>query len=30
VLNLLLDAKVDLRIEWVRDDGGALEAVPRH
>jgi uncharacterized OsmC-like protein len=30
VLNLLLDAKVDLRIEWVRDDGGALETVPRH
>src|SRR5262245_46783972 len=29
VLNLLLDAKVDLRIEWLRDEGGACEAVPR-
>ena len=27
VMNLLLDAKVDLRIEWVRDSGGALEIV---
>ena len=29
VLNLLLDAKVDLRIEWLCDQGGAREAVPR-
>jgi uncharacterized OsmC-like protein len=29
VMNLLLDAKVDLRIEWLRDRGGALEPVPR-
>lgn len=29
VMNLLLDAKVDLRIEWVRDSGGTLEAVLR-
>jgi len=29
VMNLLLDAKVDLRIEWLRDEGGACEAVPR-
>jgi uncharacterized OsmC-like protein len=27
VMNLLLDAKVDLRIEWVRDSGGTLEIV---
>jgi uncharacterized OsmC-like protein len=27
VMNLLLDAKVDLRVEWVRDSGGSLEAV---
>jgi len=27
VMNLLLDAKVDLRIEWVRDYGGTLEMV---
>ena len=27
VMNLLLDAKVDLRIEWVRDIGGAPETV---
>ena len=27
VMNLLLDAKVDLRIEWVRDSGGTLETV---
>jgi len=27
VMNLLLDAKVDLRIEWVRDGGGSLETV---
>jgi uncharacterized OsmC-like protein len=30
VMNLLLDAKVDLRIEWVRNSGGTLETVPRH
>jgi hypothetical protein len=29
VLNLLLDAKIDLRIEWLRDTGGTREAVPR-
>jgi len=29
VMNLLLDAKVDLRIEWVRDSGGILETLPR-
>jgi uncharacterized OsmC-like protein len=29
VMNLLLDAKVDLRIEWVRDSGRSLEAVLR-
>jgi uncharacterized OsmC-like protein len=29
VMNLLLDAKVDLRIEWLRDCGGTLEPVPR-
>lgn len=29
VMNLLLDAKVDLRIEWVRDSGGTLETVAR-
>jgi uncharacterized OsmC-like protein len=29
VMNLLLDAKVDLRVEWVLDRGGALEVVPR-
>ena len=27
VMNLLLDAKVDLRIEWVRDSSGTLETV---
>ena len=27
VMNLLLDAKVDLRIEWARDNGGSLETV---
>jgi putative redox protein len=27
VMNLLLDAKVDLRIEWVRDSGASLETV---
>ena len=27
VMNLLLDAKVDLRIEWVRDSGGTREIV---
>lgn len=29
VMNLLLDAKVDLRLEWVRRSGGTLETVPR-
>ena len=29
VMNLLLDAKVDLRIEWIRDSCGTLETVPR-
>jgi hypothetical protein len=29
VMNLLLDAKVDLRVEWVRDSGGSLETVTR-
>jgi uncharacterized OsmC-like protein len=29
VMNLLLDAKVDLGVEWVRDSGGTLETVPR-
>ena len=29
VLNLLLDAKVDLRVEWLRDEGGTREPVPR-
>jgi uncharacterized OsmC-like protein len=29
VMNLLVDAQVDLRIEWVRDSGGQQEAVPR-
>jgi hypothetical protein len=29
VMNLLLDAKVDLRIEWLRDADGTREAVPR-
>lgn len=28
VLNLLPDAKVDLRIEWLRDADGTREAVP--
>jgi hypothetical protein len=28
-MNLLLDAKVDLRIEWVRHSGGRQETVPR-
>jgi uncharacterized OsmC-like protein len=27
VMNLLLDAKVNLRIEWVRDNGSGLETV---
>ena len=30
VMNLLLDAKVDLRIEWVRDSGGTLKTVTQH
>ncbi len=30
VMNLLLDAEVDLRIEWLRDSGGTHETVPRH
>jgi uncharacterized OsmC-like protein len=29
VLNLLLDAKVNLHVEWLRDTGGTREAVPR-
>jgi len=29
VLNLLLDAKVDLRIEWLRDETGTRETVSR-
>jgi len=29
VMNLLVDAKVDLQVEWVRDSGGTLETVPR-
>jgi uncharacterized OsmC-like protein len=29
VMNLLIDAKVDLRIEWLRDSGGAIEVVSR-
>jgi hypothetical protein len=29
VLNLLQDAKVDLRMEWLRDTDGTREAVPR-
>ena len=29
VMNLLLDAKVDLQVEWVRDSGGSLGTVPR-
>jgi OsmC-like protein len=29
VMNLLLDAKVDLRIEWIRRSGDHLETVPR-
>jgi hypothetical protein len=28
VMNLLRDAKVDLRIEWVRSSDGTLEALP--
>jgi hypothetical protein len=28
-MNLLMDAKVNLRIEWLRDSGGAQETVPR-
>jgi len=30
VMNLLLDAEVDSRIEWLRDSGGTHETVPRH
>jgi hypothetical protein len=29
VMNLLLDAKVDLRIEWLRNSGDCLETVAR-
>jgi uncharacterized OsmC-like protein len=29
VMNLLLDAKVDLRVEWLRDSGCTRETVPR-
>jgi hypothetical protein len=28
VMNLLLDAKVGLRIEWLRSSGGTVEPVP--
>jgi uncharacterized OsmC-like protein len=28
VMNLLTDAKVDLRVEWLRNSGGVLEPVP--
>jgi hypothetical protein len=30
VMNLLLDAKVSLQVEWVRDSGGRIETAPRH
>jgi hypothetical protein len=29
VINLLVDAKVDLQVEWVRDSGSQQEAVLR-
>lgn len=29
VLNLLLDAKVDLKMEWLRNDGGTEESITR-
>jgi uncharacterized OsmC-like protein len=29
VMNLLLDAKVNLTVEWIRDDGDGLQTVPR-
>jgi len=29
VMNLLIDAKVDLRVEWLRDSGGTLQVVSR-
>jgi hypothetical protein len=29
VLNLLLDAKVDLKMEWLRNDGGTGESIAR-
>jgi hypothetical protein len=29
VLNLLQDARVDLRMDWLRDTDGTREAVPR-
>ena len=29
VMNLLLDAKVNLQVEWVRDDGTGQQPVPR-
>jgi hypothetical protein len=29
VMNLILDAKVNLEVEWIRDDGNGLQTVPR-
>jgi uncharacterized OsmC-like protein len=29
VMNLLLDARVDLQVEWLRDEGGNREEIPR-
>ena len=29
VMNLLLDAKVDLRVEWIRDSDSGPQPVPR-
>jgi hypothetical protein len=29
VMNLLLDAKVDLRVEWIRDSDSGPQTVPR-
>jgi hypothetical protein len=29
VLRLLLDAKIDARIEWLREEDGTREEVPR-
>jgi hypothetical protein len=28
-MNLILDAKVNLEVEWIRDDGNGLQTVPR-